>query len=376
MKKIEIFKMMEEHDFEQVVFFQDKKTGLKGITAIHDSKRGPALGGTRLWKYDSEDEAIEDVMRLARGMSYKNAVANLKFGGGKTVLMGTPDMKSKEFMEMLGNYVETLNGRYITAEDININTDDCAIINSKTDSVTGLGHKSGNPSPFTAWGVFHSLMASAKRYLDKPLSETTVSVQGVGQTGYYLVKFLMGYTIMDIVNKTGPSVDPLVKEVIFTEINKDHIARMNKEHPEVKFVKPEDIIKAEVDIFAPCALGKVINEKSIKDLKCKIVCGSANNVLETPEDGARMKKAGIIYCPDYVVNAAGVINVYSEFTGQSREKTIKQIEDIATTLNKVFDISEKEDITTNEAADRLGDQMMQEGKRKSSPRAMFIPSKE
>lgn len=379
MKESKIFKIMEEHDYEQLVFFQDKKTGLKGITGIHDTRRGPALGGLRLWDYETEDAAITDALRLSRGMSYKSACANLNLGGGKTVLIGTKDLKSKEYLEMIGNYVETLNGRYITAEDVNINCDDCMIIASKTDHVTGLPGKSGNPSPITAWGVFQSLRASLEEVFGSDSIEgKKVSIQGAGQTGYFLIKYLLGYTVQDILEEKGPSLKEKAEKIYFTEINKDHIERLAKEHPEVEFVKPDDIYGLDVDVFAPCALGGVIHKDTVKQLKCKIVCGSSNNMLKDVKDADLLKDKGILYAPDYVANGGGVINVYYELQGNyDRAKAISKVEEIRGTISEIFKIAKEKNISTAQAADELGEKRMAEAEktRKTSPRKMLIPSK-
>ena len=381
MKQSKIFKMMEDHDYEQLVFFQDKKTGLKGITGIHDTRRGPALGGLRLWDYETEDDAIVDALRLARGMSYKSACAGLNLGGGKTVLIGTKDLKSKEYLEMVGNYVESLNGRYITAEDININCDDCEIIATKTKHVSGLKGKggSGNPSPITAWGVFMSLKASLEEtFGSDKLAGRKISVQGAGQTGYFLIKYLLGYTVQDILQDKGPSSDDKVEKIYFTEINQEHIDRLAKEHPEVEYVKPDTIYGLDVDVFAPCALGGVINPDTIKQLKCKIVCGSSNNVLKDITDGQALKDKGILYAPDYVANGGGVINVYYELLGNyDQAKAIEKVEEIRGTITEIFKIAKEQNITTAQAADNLGDTRMQEAEkeRNTSPRKMLIPSK-
>ncbi len=354
MAKIDIFKYMEKFDYEQLVFFQDEKTGLKGITCIHDTTLGPALGGTRLWNYNNEMEAIEDVLRLGKGMTYKAAVAGLNLGGGKTVLFGDPKaVKSEGYFRGLGRYVETLNGRYITAEDVNTSTKDMTYVNMETNHVVGLPGKSGNPSPVTAWGCFVSLKASLKeKYGDDSIAGRTFSVQGAGQTGYYLIKYLMGEMYLTDTYKVEKA-----KKVYFTEINEEHIARMKKEHPEVEFVQPDDIYGLDVDVFAPCALGKVINDKTIPELKCDIVCGTSNNVLaDIAKHGKALEAKDILYSPDYLANGGGLINVYHEINGYNREAALNDVEKIYDRTLEIYALAKDKKVSTARAADLYAEQ--------------------
>src|SRR5690554_5623384 len=312
------FDYMAKHRYEQVVYFYDKTTGLKGITCIHNTTLGPALGGTRLWNYESEEDAVKDCLRLSRGMTYKAAAAGLNLGGGKTVLIGDADkVKSEAYFRALGRYVQSLNGRYITAEDVNTSTSDMEYVKMETDYVVGLKGKSGNPSPFTALGAFHGIRASLKyRFGDDDISKYTFAVQGCGQTGYYLINYL---------------VEAKAKKIYFSEINKDHIARMQKEHPEVEFVDPEDIYSMEVDVFSPCALGAVLNSNTIPKLNAKIVAGTANNVLDEENvHGPMLKERGILYAPDFVINAGGVINVYHEMHTYN-------VDEVKWEISKIYD---------------------------------------
>jgi len=332
------FEYMEKHGYEQLVYFYDKTTGLKGITCIHDTTLGPALGGTRLWNYEDEDAATLDVLRLARGMTYKAAAAGLNLGGGKTVLIGEANtVKSEAYFRALGRYVQSLNGRYITAEDINTSTKDMDYVSMETDHVVGLEGKSGNPSPMTALGAYHGIRASLKFVFDdEDISKYTFAVQGTGQTGYYLVKHL---------------VESNAKKIYFTEINQKHIDRMKKEHPEVVFVKPDDIYAQDVDVFCPCALGAVMNDKTIPQLKAKIVAGTANNVLEDEDKhGNMIKDKGILYAPDFVINAGGLINVYHELKQYNKDKAVRDIEKIYDRLIEIFRIAKQKDIHTQQAA--------------------------
>lgn len=332
------FDYMEKHGYEQLVYFHDKTTGLKGITCIHDTTLGPALGGTRLWNYATEDDAALDVLRLARGMTYKAAAAGLNLGGGKTVLIGdASQVKSEGYFRALGRYVQSLNGRYITAEDVNTSTKDMDYVNMETDYVVGLEGKSGNPSPMTALGAFHGIRASLKTVFgDDTISKYSYAVQGSGQTGYYLINYLL---------EAG------AKKIYFTEINDKHIARMKKEHPEVEFVAPDAIYGLDVDVFAPCALGAVLNDKTIPQLKAKIVAGTANNVLDDEDKhGNMVKDLDILYAPDFVINAGGLINVSHELKSYNKDKAVRDIEKIYDRLIEIFSIAKSEGVHTQLAA--------------------------
>ncbi len=338
MSDFKVFDYMEKHRYEQVVYFHDKTTGLKGITCIHNTTLGPALGGTRLWNYASEEEAVIDCLRLARGMTYKAAAAGLNLGGGKTVLIGNPDkVKSEGYFRALGRYVQSLNGRYITAEDVNTSTKDMDFVSMETDYVVGLEGKSGNPSPMTALGAFHGIRAALQHVFgDEDISKYSFAVQGAGQTGYFLINKL---------------VEMKAKKIYFTEINEKHINRLKKEHPEVEFVEPKDIYKLDVDVFSPCALGGALNDETIPQIKAKIIAGTANNVL-LDEDihGNMIKDKGILYAPDFVINAGGLINVYHELKGYNIGKATRDIEKIYDRLLEIFKIAETADIHVQQAA--------------------------
>lgn len=338
MSDLKVFEYMEKHKYEQVVYFYDRTTGLKGVTVIHNTTLGPALGGTRLWNYESEDAAVLDCLRLARGMTYKAAAAGLNLGGGKTVLIGdATKVKSEAYFRALGRYVQSLNGRYITAEDVNTSTKDMGYIKMETDYVVGLDGKSGNPSPMTALGGFYGVKAALKfKFGCDDVSKYTYAVQGAGQTGYYLINYLL---------EAG------AKKIYFSEINPNHIARMKEEHPEVEFVNPDMIYKLDVDVFSPCALGGILNSDTIPLINAKIIAGTANNVL-LDEDihGDMIKDRGILYAPDFVINAGGLINVYYELLNQPKEKVKTDLKLIADRLLEIFAIAESENINTQLAA--------------------------
>lgn len=354
MKKMKPFDFMEEFDHEQIIYFYDKNTGLKGITAIHNTDLGPALGGTRLWNYETEEEALLDVIRLSRGMTYKAAVSGLNLGGGKTVLIGDPSkVKSEGYFRGLGRFVESLNGRYITAEDVNTSTGDMGYVAMETNHVVGLNGKSGNPSPITALGALYAIRASLKeKFGTSSLEGKTFSVQGAGQTGYYLIKYLLGEN----------EEKDKAKKIYFTEINETYIERMKKEHPDVVFVKPEEIYSLDVDVFCPCALGGIINSDTIPQLKCSIVAGTANNTLKEEKHGDALKKKNILYAPDFVANSGGLINVYHELKGYNKEAAIADVKKIYDRLLEIFKISKEKDISVNIAAINFAEERIKQMK--------------
>ncbi|MBR2518061.1 leucine dehydrogenase [Geobacillus sp.] len=344
---MELFKYMETYDYEQVLFCQDKESGLKAIIAIHDTMLGPALGGTRMWMYNSEEEALEDALRLARGMTYKNAAAGLNLGGGKTVIIGDPRKDKNEAMfRAFGRFIQGLNGRYITAEDVGTTVADMDIIYQETDYVTGISPEfgsSGNPSPATAYGVYRGMKAAAKEaFGSDSLEGKVVAVQGVGNVAYHLCRHL---------HEEGA-------KLIVTDINKEAVARAVEEFG-AKAVDPNDIYGVECDIFAPCALGGIINDQTIPQLKAKVIAGSANNQLKEPRHGDIIHEMGIVYAPDYVINAGGVINVADELYGYNRERAMKKIEQIYDNIEKVFAIAKRDNIPTYVAADRMAEERIE-----------------
>lgn len=338
---MELFKYLEEYDYEQVVFCHDKNSGLKAIIAIHDTTLGPALGGARMWTYASEEEAIIDALRLARGMTYKNAAAGLNLGGGKAVIIGDPKKdKNPEMFRAFGRYIQGLNGRYITAEDVGTTVEDMDLIYMETNYVTGISPEfgsSGNPSPATAYGVYLGIKASAKEaFGSDSLEGKVVAVQGVGNVAYNLCKHL---------HEEGA-------KLIVTDINKDAVKRAVEDFG-AKAVDPNDIYEVECDIYSPCALGATINDDTIPKIKAKVIAGSANNQLAESRHGDKLHELGIVYAPDYVINSGGVINVSDELYGYNKDRAYKRIKNIYNSLEQIYEISKTENIPTYIAADRM-----------------------
>ncbi|AGN37016.1 branched-chain amino acid dehydrogenase [Bacillus paralicheniformis] len=354
---MELFRYMEQYDYEQLVFCQDKQSGLKAIIAIHDTTLGPALGGTRMWTYESEEAAIEDALRLARGMTYKNAAAGLNLGGGKTVIIGDPRKdKNEEMFRAFGRYIQGLNGRYITAEDVGTTVEDMDIIHDETDFVTGISPafgSSGNPSPVTAYGVYKGMKAAAKEaFGTDSLEGKTVAVQGVGNVAYNLCRHL---------HEEGA-------KLIVTDINKEAVERAVAEFG-ARAVDPDDIYSQECDIYAPCALGATINDDTIPQLKAKVIAGAANNQLKETRHGDQIHDMGIVYAPDYVINAGGVINVADELYGYNSERALKKVEGIYGNIERVLEISKRDRIPTYLAADRLAEERIE---RMRQSRSQFL----
>lgn len=341
---MEIFKYLEKYDYEQLLFCQDKQSGLKAIIAIHDTTLGPALGGTRMWTYASEEAAIEDALRLSRGMTYKNAAAGLNLGGGKTVIIGDPRKdKNEEMFRAFGRYIQGLNGRYITAEDVGTTVEDMDLIHEETDFVTGISPafgSSGNPSPVTAYGVYRGMKAAAKEaFGTDSLEGKVVAVQGVGNVSYNLCRHL---------HEEGA-------KLIVTDINKESVARAVESFGATA-VNPDEIYGVECDIYAPCALGAVINDQTINQIRAKVIAGAANNQLKETVHGDQIHEKGIIYAPDYVINAGGVINVADELLGYNRERALKKVETVYDTIERVFEIAKRDQIPTYKAADRMAEE--------------------
>jgi len=343
---------MEEHNYEQLCFFQDRDTGLKAITCIHNTVLGPSLGGTRFWNYNNEDEAVEDVLRLARGMTYKSSLAGLALGGGKSVILGDASVLRKDpikreaFWRAFGRYIEGLSGRYITAEDVGTSTQDMVYVNMETSNVVGLPGRSGDPSPFTALGTYKSMQACCKHvYGDMSLTGKTVAVQGVGNVGYYLCELL---------HKDGANI-------IISDVNEERIKKCVDDFG-VKVVGVDDIYSVDCDIYAPCALGATVNCITIPVLKCKIVCGGANNQLKKAKiHGKALQDRGIIYAPDFLTNAGGVINVSYELAegGYNKEAALRDIERIYRRMRDILRISEEKGQLTFETADQMAEERIE-----------------
>jgi leucine dehydrogenase len=344
---MKIFEYMEKYDYEQLVMCQDKESGLKAVIAIHDTTLGPALGGTRMWTYNTEAEAIEDALRLAKGMTYKAACAGLNLGGGKTVIMGDPRKDKNEAMfRSFGRYIQGLNGRYITAEDVGTTVADMDLIHQETDYVTGISPafgSGGNPSPVTAYGVYVGMKATAKQaWGDDSLEGKTIAVQGVGNVSYNLCRYL---------HEEGA-------RLIVTDINQESVNRAVEEFG-AKAVDVNDIYSVECDIFSPNALGAVINDETIPQFKAKVIAGAANNVLKEEHHGDQIHELGFYYAPDYVINAGGLINVADELYGYNSDRAMKKVEGIYQNIEKVFEIAQRDKIPTYKAADRMAEERIQ-----------------
>ena len=339
-----LFDTIAEMGHEQLVICNDNSAGYRGIIAIHSTTLGPALGGTRFWQYASDDDAIVDALRLARGMTYKNAVAGLNLGGGKSVIIGNNKATDREMIfRAHGRFVESLGGRYITAEDVGTSTADMDFVHMETKNVSGLAGRSGDPSPVTAHGVFRAIQASAKeRWGSDDLGTRTVSVQGCGHVGYYLAKEL---------HEAGA-------KLIVADIDAERVKQVVSEFG-ARPVGPEEIYGVQADVFAPCALGGIVNDTTLPQLRVEIVCGGANNVLLEERHGDLLEKKDILYTPDYVANAGGVINVYSELAGWSSARAFRKADEIYETVLKVFKIAKSDKVPTYVAADRLAEQRIQ-----------------
>ncbi len=338
-----LFDTIAEMGHEQVVVCHDKSCGYRGIIAIHDTTLGPALGGTRFWNYASDEEAITDVLRLSRGMTYKNAVAGLNLGGGKAIIIGDGKTTRREMIfRAHGRFVESLGGRYITAEDVMTTPTDMDFVHMETDHVAGLLGRSGDPSPVTAHGVFRSIQASAReRWGSDDLRGKRVAVQGLGHVGYHLCKELHAAgAVLTVTDIDAERINRVVTECGATAVGSD------------------DIYGVDADIFAPCALGGVINDKTLPQLKVEVVSGAANNQLLETRHGDMLAERGILYAPDYVANAGGVINVYGEIHGWDSDRALRKADDIYDTMLNVFEIAREQSVPTYVAADRLAERRL------------------
>lgn len=340
---MDLFSKMEEYDYEQLILCQDKSTGLKAIIAIHDTTLGPALGGTRICEYESDEEAIEDALRLARGMTYKNAAAGLNLGGGKAVIIGDPKkIKSEALFRAFGRFVEGLNGRYITGEDMNATQEDASYINCETDYIVGLETGSGNPSPVTAYGVFIGIQAALNEvYGSDDLTGKTVAIQGLGAVGRRLAERLHeAGAKLYVTTRDKAKIDKAVAELGATAVSLD------------------EIYGVECDVFSPCARGAIINDKTIEQFKCKIIAGAANNQLAESIHGDMLHEKGILYVPDYIINSGGVINIIDDISGReyNRENAMKNTARIYDSCKKVFEIAKRDNIPTYKAADIMAEE--------------------
>ena len=337
------FELIEKHgDHEEVIFCHNRDVDLKAIIAIHNTALGPALGGTRMWDYRSEEEALIDVLRLSRGMTYKASAAGLNLGGGKAVIIGNPKSdKTEGLFRAFGTYVNSLGGKYITAEDVGTTVKDMEYVFAETPFVTGISESlggSGDPSPYTAYGVLMSIKASVKKKMGKSdLNGIHVAVQGMGNVGRNLVKFL---------SDEGA-------KITVSDIDVEKIEEIRSTHSNVESIGADEIITMDCDVFAPCALGAVINDDTIHNLRCSIVAGGANNILAESRHGDILLEKDILYAPDFVGNSGGLMNVYVELEGYSKERAMKKVEAVYDNIMEVFTIAEAENVPTYKAAQIL-----------------------
>jgi leucine dehydrogenase len=339
-----IFDTIAHTGHEEVVFCHNKDAGLKAIIAIHNSVLGPALGGLRMWNYATEQDALNDVLRLSRGMTYKAAVSGLNLGGGKAVIIGDPSKdKTEALFRAFGRFVNSLNGRYITAEDVGIDVNDMEYVFRETEFVTGVHQVhggSGDPSPFTAYGTLQGLMAALNaKFGNEDVGAYSYAVQGVGHVGMEYVKLL---------RERGA-------KVFVTDINKELVQRAVDDLG-AEAVSPDQIYDVDAEVYSPCALGGTVNENTLPRLKCKVICGAANNQLATDEIGDEVMRKGILYAPDYAVNAGGLMNVSLEIDGYNRERAMRMLRTIYFNLGRIFEIAKRENIGTYKAADRMAEE--------------------
>ncbi len=343
-----IFETISKYGHEQIVFCHEQATGLKAVIAIHNTILGPALGGCRMWPFESEEEAIADAVRLSRGMTYKNAAAGLNLGGGKAVIIGDPNKdKSEALFRAFGRFVQSLGGRYITAEDVGTSEEDMEYIKMETDFVSGLPEQfggSGDPSPFTALGTYEGIRASVKYRLKRnDLKGIRIAVQGAGHVGYYLCEML---------HEAGA-------ELIVNDIFEERVDKIVDDFG-AKSVKSDKIYDVDAEVFAPCALGAIVNDDTISRMKFKIIAGGANNqLLDEKIHGQKLKAKNILYAPDYLINAGGVINVFFEVINEyNRERVTQKVKNIYNILMEVYHIADKENITTAKAAARFAEKRL------------------
>ena len=350
-----VFGQTSFNDHEQIVFCHDKDTGLKAIIGIHNTVLGPALGGTRMWNYANEWEALNDVLRLSRGMTYKSAISGLNLGGGKAVIIGDSKTdKTPEMMTRFGQFIHSLSGKYITAEDVGTTTPDMDIIREVTPHVTGISEAkggSGNPSPVTAYGVYMGMKAAAKhQFGTEKLEGKKVLVQGTGHVGETLISYLA---------KEGAIVE-------IADINQAKMEEVAAKYG-AKIYTGEDIYSADVDIYAPCALGATVNDETIERLKARVIAGAANNQLANEEiHGKKLQEKGILYAPDFLINAGGIINVYAEIVGYDKAEAMKRTENIYNTTLEILTFADAHGITTQNAAMSLAQKRIDDKKKETA----------
>ncbi|WP_297511549.1 Glu/Leu/Phe/Val dehydrogenase dimerization domain-containing protein [Flavobacterium sp.] len=350
-----VFGQLSFDNHEQIVFCHDKDTGLKAIIGIHNTVLGPALGGTRMWKYNNEWEALNDVLRLSRGMTYKSAISGLDLGGGKAVIIGDAKTdKNPALMRKFGEFVNSLSGKYITAEDVGMVTADMDTVRDVTPYVTGISESrggSGNPSPVTAYGVYMGMKAAAKyQFGSDNLSGKKVLVQGVGHVGETLVSFLC---------KEGALVQ-------IADLSEQRLEEVSQKYGATIFAGA-DLYSADVDIYAPCALGATINDDSVYKIKAKVIAGAANNQLANENvHGPILQERGIVYAPDFLINAGGIINVYGEIANYGKEEAMRRTENIYNTTLEIFDYAVKNNLTTQKAAMAIAESRIEQRRKENA----------
>ena len=344
-----VFSQLDAFGHQKVVYCSDPSTGLKAIIAIHDTTLGPALGGTRMQPYKSENEALQDVLRLSRSMTYKSAITGLNLGGGKAVIIGDSRLhKSEALMRRFGRFIENLNGSFITAEDVGTNPRDMEYIRMETKHVTGIPESiggSGDPSPVTAKGVFMGIKACLKEHFgNDSLAGKSIAVQGIGQVGDNLVGLLR--------NENA--------KVYISDIDEDRLRQVAQKYGATA-VANNNLFDLDIDVYSPCALGATVNTETINRLKCSIIAGSANNQLaDEVVHGCMLLEKGIMYAPDYLINAGGLINCYSEIAGFNKKKTLQMAENIYDATRRVLQKSKLENIPTNEAANKIAEKRIED----------------
>lgn len=344
---MELFQQMVSMGHERVVVCSNPEVGLRGIIAVHNTVLGPGLGGVRMWPYENFDEALWDVLRLSRGMTYKAAASGVNLGGAKAVIIGDSKTdKTEELLRSFGRYVDSLGGLYITAEDVGMRMKDMEVILGETRWVTGVSEAhggSGDPSPVTAFGVLQGIRAAARwKYGDRKLTGRRVAIQGLGSVGRYLAEGLL---------KEGASV-------VGCDVDEDAVEKGRELGIEI--VEPDAIVDAECDIFSPCALGASINPQTIPRLKCGIVAGGANNQLDDEErDGRALSERGILYAPDFVINAGGLINVYNELNGYNRERALRMARHVYDNVWRIFEVADEQNVPTHLAANHVAEERIQ-----------------
>jgi len=346
---MEQFDLIESEDHEQVLYCSNKEAGLRAIIAIHDTTLGPAVGGTRMWNYNNSDAALRDVLRISRGMTYKAAVTGLNFGGGNAVIIGDSTKQKNELLfRTFGKFIDSLNGRYITAEDVGTTVEDMEFVRMETPFVTGVSKAlggSGDPSPVTAYGVYVGMQACANEvWGSDSLENKNIVVQGAGQVAKYLCEYLQ-----------NAGANLFLTDIVEEKIN--NVLKSVK----AKVVKPKEIFDIDADIFSPCALGGVISGDTINKLKCEIIAGSANNQLEDEMgNGEQLLKKGILYAPDYVINAGGLINVSNEIEGYRQDRALKQADRIYGNVKNVIQISKDQNIPTHMASNKIAEDRLKQ----------------